>query len=379
MERSASLPLLAHFARLDDPRVERTKRHPLVNILAIAISAVICGAETWDDIEAFGEAKAAWFGEFLDLSGGIPSHDTFNRVFAALDPAQFRTCFAAWMAAVAAVLPAEVVALDGKTVRRSHDRGAGKSAIHLVSAWATTNRLVLGQVKVDAKSNEITAIPDLLRALALTGCIVTIDALGCQRAIAEQIRDQGADYVLALKDNQGTLHQDVQETFARADADGWQGVAHDVAQTVDKGHGRIETRRAWVLTDADHLAWLQAVHAWPGLAAVGRVEAERRIGATRTVECRYYLLSRPLAAAAFGAAVRSHWGIENQVHWVLDVVFHEDLSRIRAGAAAENMAVLRQIALAALRHTEVKRLSIKTKRLKAGWDHAFLLHLLRAL
>lgn len=379
MEQPVGLPLLAHFIALDDPRVERTRRHPLLNILAIAISAVICGAESWDDIEAFGEAKAAWFGEFLDLSAGIPSHDTFNRVFAALDPTQFRACFASWMAAVATVLPAEVVAVDGKTVRRSHDRGAGKAAIHLVSAWASTNRLVLGHVKVDAKSNEITALPELLRVLALNGCIVTVDAMGCQREIAQQIREQGADYVLALKDNQGTLHRDVQETFARADADGWPGVAHDFAQSVDKGHGRIDTRRAWVLTDAEHLAWLQAGHAWPGLGAVGRVEAERRIGTTHTREYRYYLLSRPLAADAFGAAVRRHWGIENQVHWVLDVVFHEDLSRIRAGAAAEKMAVLRHIALNLLRQTEVKHLSLKTKRLKAGWDHVFLLRLLQAL
>lgn len=379
MESPAALPLLEHFAAVQDPRVDRTKLHPLANILTIAISAVICGAETWDDIEAFGEAKAGWFAGFLDLTNGIPSHDTFNRVFAALDPDQFRAGFLAWIRAVATVLPAEVVALDGKTLRRSHDRGAGKAAIHLVSAWAATNRLVLGQVKVDDKSNEITAVPELLRVLALAGCIVTLDALGCQRQVAQQILDQGADSVLALKGNQGALHQDVQETVRRAEADGWRGVAHDQVTAIDKGHGRIETRRAWVLTDADHLAWLQAEHAWPGLAAVGLVEAERRTGAARTVQRRYYLLSRPLSAAAFEAAVRSHWGIENQVHWVLDVVFREDLSRIRNGAAAENMAVLRHLALNVLRQTAVKRLSLKTKRLKAGWDHAFLLQLLRAL
>jgi predicted transposase YbfD/YdcC len=300
-------------------------------------------------------------------------------VFAALDPEQFRAGFRSWMEAVAAVLPAEVVAVDGKTLRRSHDRGAGKAAIHMVSAWAATNRVVLAQVKVDDKSNEITALPELLGALALSGCLVTLDAMGCQRAIAEQIREQGADYVLALKENQGTLYDDVQETFARADADGWRGLGYDSTEAVDKGHGRIETRRAWVLTDAAHLAWVQDSHAWPGLAAVGRVVAERRIGTTRTVEHRFYLLSVPLPAAVFAAAVRGHWGIENRVHWVLDVVFREDLSRIRAGAAAENMAVLRHIALNVLSHTEGKRLSIKTKRLKAGWDHAFLRQLLHAL
>jgi predicted transposase YbfD/YdcC len=379
MTQLTPVPLLEHFAAVQDPRVDRTKLHPLANILTIAISAVICGAETWDDIATFGEAKAEWFAGFLDLTNGIPSHDTFNRVFAALDADQFRAGFRAWMHAVCTVLPAEVVALDGKTVRRSHDRGAGKAALHLVSAWAATNRLVLGQVQVADKSNEMTAIPDLLRALALRGCLVTLDAMGCQRDIAQQIRTQDADYVLALKDNQPALYADVQETFHCAAADAWRGVAYDYAREVDKGHGRIETRHAWVVRDAEHLAWLQAAHDWPGLAAVGLVEAERRIGPERTVERRYYLLSTPLSATAFGAAVRGHWGIENQVHWVLDVVFREDLSRMRAGAAAANMAVLRHIARNLLQQTTVGRLSIKTKRLKAGWDHAFLLQLLRAL
>jgi predicted transposase YbfD/YdcC len=379
MEPSAVLALTQHFAALEDPRVERTKLYPLEVIVIITICAVICGAETWDEIAAFGEAKVAWFATFLDLPHGIPSHDTFNRVFAALDPAQFRACFLGWMRAVAATLPAQVVALDGKTVRRSHDRGAGKAAIHMVSAWASTNRLVLAQVKTDAKSNEITALPDLLRCLALSGCIVTIDAMGCQRAIARQIRDQDADYVLALKDNQGTLAADVRESFAQARADGFAGVGHDAAVTVDKGHGRIETRRAWVLTDRAVLAWLHDGHAWPGLAALGMIEAERRIGAQRSSETRYYLLSAPLSAHAFGAAVRSHWGIENQVPWVLDMAFREDHSRIRQGAAAENAVILRHIALNLLKHETTKRLSVKAKRLKAGWDHAYLLQVLHGL
>ncbi len=379
MERPAILALTRHFAALDDPRVERTKLHPLVSIIAIAICAVIGGAETWDEIEAFGEAKADWFAGFLDLPHGIPSHDTFNRVFAALDPEQFRAGFLAWMQAVTQVLPAQVVALDGKTSRRSHDRGAGKPPIHMVSAWATTNRLVLAQVKVDEKSNEITALPELLQRLTLTGCIVTIDAMGCQQSIARQIVGQDADYVLALKENQPTLWADVQESFAQARRSGFAAVVHDAAVEVDKGHGRLEIRRHWVIDDAEELAWLQAEHPWPGLRAIGMVEAERRLATGRTLDTRYYLLSSPMSAQAFGAAVRSHWGIENQVHWVLDMTFREDHSRIRQGVAAENFVVLRHIALNLLRQQTAKRLSIKAKRLKAGWDTTFLLQVLQGL
>lgn len=375
----ASLSLTEHFAALDDPRVERTKLHPLLSIVVIAICAVIAGAESWDDIAEFGEIRASWFATFLELPHGIPSHDTFNRVFAALDPVQFRACFLAWMQAITTVLPAQTIALDGKALRGSHDRGVGKAAIHLVSAWASANRLVLAQTKVDTKSNEITALPDLLRCLALAGCVVTIDAVGCQRQIAQQILDQGGTYVLALKDNQETLSQDVRLSFATAESDAFAGVQHDKADSVETGHGRIETRHAWVIDDAAVLAWLQERHAWPGLAAIGLVRGERRIGRERTVEDRYYLLGEPLSARAFGEAVRSHWGIENQVHYVLDVSFHEDQSRIRTGHAAENFAVLRHIALNLLRQQTVKRKSIKGRRLKAAWDTDFLLQVLRSV
>lgn len=388
MESAAFLPLMRHFAQLDDPRVERTKLHRLLDIVVIALCAVIAGAESWDDIALFGQTKAAWLGQFLALPNGIPSHDTFNRVFAALDPEQFRAGFQSWIQAVAEVLPTQVIAVDGKTVRRSHDRHLGKSAIHMVSAWATQSQLVLAQVKVNDKSNEITAIPDLLRTLELSGCLVTLDAMGCQRTIAAQITAQGADYVLALKDNQPDLLDEVVDCFTLADAEPYDGVRHDQHTSVTKAHGRLELHQHTLLADPAHLTWLQAEQQWPGLQALGRVHVERRaLDATAPLtrpatEVRYYLLSRVMSAEAFGAAVRSHWGIENQVHWVLDVTFHEDASRIRAGHAAENVAVLRHIALNLLRHsvttpTRAPR-SLKAQRLKAAWDTDYLLQILAA-
>jgi predicted transposase YbfD/YdcC len=371
--------LVEHFAELDDPRVERTKRHPLLSIVAIALCGVIVGAESWDEIEEFGQAKAEWFSQVLDLPHGIPSHDTFNRVFAALDPHQFRACFAAWMQQVAAVLPTEVIALDGKTLRRSHDRLNGREAIHLISAWASRNQLVLAQERVESKANEITALPQLLQVLAVKGCLVSIDAIGCQREIAQQILDQGGDYLLALKENQPTLLEEVQSLFVQARDHVFVDLVEEQARDVGKGHGRLEIRRHTVIADPDVLAWLDDEYGWPGLKALGMVEAERRIGTTRATQTRYYLLSRALSAAAFGAAVRSHWGIENQVHWTLDVTFGEDQSRMRAGYAAENVAVLRHLALNLVRQHQTKRLSIKAKRKKAGWDNAYLLQLLQGL
>ncbi len=371
------LSLTEHFTALDDPRVERTRLHPLLSLITCALCAVICGSESWDDIAEFTEVRFDWLATFLDLPNGPPSHDTFNRVFAALDPAQFHACFTSWMKAVATILPAEVIALDGKILRGSHDRFSEKAAIHMVSAWATANRLVLAQVKVDSKSNEITAIPELLRVLAISGCIVTIDAMGCQREIARQIVDQGGDYVLALKENQDTLYHDVVDTFAQAPT--FEDLVIEENRGIEKGHGRIEVRRAQVISDPDVLAWLRDQHHWPGLQAVGRIQEERRIGSTRPSASRYYLLSNLLSAQTFGAAVRSHWGIENRLHWVLDVTFHEDTSRIRDGHAAENFAVLRHLALNLLQHHSSKRRSLRGKRLKAAWDTDFLLQVLQAI
>jgi predicted transposase YbfD/YdcC len=376
METSPILALTQHFAQVDDPRVERTRLHRLIDILVIAICAVICGAESWDDMAEFGEVKQDWFATFLELPNGIPSHDTFNRVFAALNPEQFRHAFLDWMRAVLPVLPTQLIALDGKTVRRSYDTWNEKPAIHLVSAWASSTGLVLAQTKVDDKSNEITAFPEVLRCLAIKGCVVSIDAMGCQRAIAEQIVSQEGDYVLALKENQETLYEEVIDCFTQADARDDEEVRPTWQEEVSKGHGRIEIRRHTVIAAPDYLAWLQEEHAWPGLQAIGRVQSERRIGAEQSIETRYYLLSQVMTAEQFGRAVRSHWGIENSVHWILDVVFHEDLSRIRAGYAAENFAVLRHIALNVLKQEASKRQSIRGKRLKAGWSNDYLVRLL---
>jgi len=375
LSTNPSVSLLTHFESLEDPRTAYLVEHPLLDILALTICAVICGAETWEEIEAYGHSKLDWLKTFLSLPNGIPSHDTISRVFALLDPSQLQQCFVSWVKSIAELSLGEVISLDGKSARRSYDQGKGKGAIHMVSAWASENQLVLGQVKVADKSNEITAIPKLLNLLDVSGCIVTIDAMGTQKEIAKQIIDQDADYVLSLKGNQGNLHQDVEQLFDWAYKTDFKEIEHEAYQTIDKGHGRIEIRRYWLL---DKVEYLEGAQLWEGLKRVGMVEAERRIdGQSITIERRYFLTSLDGGVERFAQATRQHWGIENKLHWSLDVVFHEDDSRIRHGHAPENMTVMRKIALNLLAK-EASKGSKKAKRLKAGWDNDFLVQVLLA-
>jgi predicted transposase YbfD/YdcC len=342
----------------------------------LTICGVICGADSWVDIEAYGHSKADWLQSFLALPNGIPSHDTIRRLFAMLEPASLQSCFANWVKSIAELSNGEVVAIDGKCVRRSYDHGKGKGAIHMVSAWASENRLVLGQVKVDSQSNEITAIPRLLEVLDLQGCIVTIDAMGTQTAIAQQIIEQGADYILSLKGNQADLHQDVEQLFDWALKRQFKDMAHEYHSTLDKGHGRVEIRRHYLL---DSVQYLLHSERWCGLKRIGMIEAERRIdGKAATLERRYYLLSLDGDVQRFATAVRGHWGIENQLHWCLDVAFAEDHCRIRSGHAPENMTLIRKIALNPLAKEASVKVGKKAKRLKAGWDNDYLLKVLAA-
>jgi predicted transposase YbfD/YdcC len=373
-QKVTSLP--KHFAGVADPRVERTKRHLLIDILVMAICAVICGADDWVGVASFGRAKQAWFKTFLGLPHGIPSHDTFGRVFARLDPEQFRQAFMAWIQAVNDLTHGQVVAIDGKKLRRSHDQRLGKHAIVMVSAWATTNRLVLGQVKTDAQSNEITAIPELLRVLALDGCIVTLDALGCQTEIATAIVAQGGDYLLAVKENQKLLYQDLHDLFQEAQAVEFRETVFDFARTVSKGHGRLEIRRCWTIADPDFLDYIRDGRLWPNLRTLIMIEGERRVGHKISRETRYFIASIENDAALALRAVRGHWGIENELHWVLDIAFREDECRVRKDYGPQNFAVLRHIALNLLTQEPTAKLGIKNKRLQAAWDENYLLTLL---
>jgi predicted transposase YbfD/YdcC len=368
MQVNTSPRILVHFSDLVDPRVDRTKLHPVLSVVAIALCGVICGADSWVEVAEFGEARRDWLAEWLDLSAGIPAHDTFGRVFAALDPVGFEACFAGWVQAVAAATGGQVVAVDGKVSRGSHDRPAGRTALDLVSAWACANRLVLAQVAVEQGSNEIPAIPALLQLLLLKGCIVTIDAIGCQTAIAQAIRAQGA---VALKANQGTLYQAVVAAFTERGAQTGRPYGHDTHREVDKGHGRVEVRSTTVIDDPALLAWLNPDGAWAGLTGVARVEAERRIAGESSRESRYYLPSLT-AARLVHHAVRSHWGIENSVHWVLDMAFREDLSRLRVGYGAHNFSLLRRLSRNLLRQDRAARCGIKGRRLKAALNPAYL-------
>ena len=369
-------PLVEYFQALDDPRIDRIKRHHLLDIVSITICGTICGADNWVDIELFGNCKEEWFRTFLELPNGIPSHDTFGDVFARLDPEQFQRCFIEWVQAVAQLTQGEVVAIDGETVRRSHDRTLGKQAIHMVNVWASANGLALGQAKVEEKSNEITAIPKLLQLLELAGCIVTIDAMGCQKEIARQIIEAEADYLLAVKENQGHLYEDVRDLFQGALEFGFEGDPYDFARTVNKNHGRIETRQCWVITDPTCLDYLQNRQQWARLDAVVKVTAHRETAMGTSVQSRYYISSLAGQAKTLLEATRSHWSIENNLHWTLDVTFREDLSRVRKDHGPQNLAVLRQIALNLLKKETTLKRGIQGKRLKSGWVEDYLLKVL---
>jgi predicted transposase YbfD/YdcC len=369
MTADQQLSIAHHFAEVTDPRIDRSRLHELLDIIAIAICAVVAGADSWDDIEDFGKVKHDWLKTFLDLPNGIPSHDTFRRLFERLDPDEFQRGFLRWIEALHEATERQVIAIDGKTLRRSFDRAKGRSALHMVHAWATANHLLLGQVAVDEKSNEITAIPKLLRMLSISGAIVTIDAMGCQKEIARTIRDRKADYVLALKGNHEHLFEQVVAFWDRACARLMKGPDIGYDRQWSEGHGRTEARRCWATSDLD---WLEGREEWKDLKSVVFIESERFIGEKLSVETRYYLSSLPNDAKLLNQAVRSHWGVENSLHWVLDVTFHEDRSRIKKKNAPENFGLLRRLALCLLKQESSSKRSIKGKRLRASWDEGYL-------
>ena len=377
MADTVNASIVEHFRTLEDPRIERTKKHLLLDILVIALCTLLTGGEGFQDMALFGKSKQAWLQTFLALPRGIPSHDTFGRVFARLNPQRFQQCFLSWTQAVAQLTQGALVSLDGKTVRASFDRATASSPLHMLSAWCSDQGgLVIGQIKTEAKSNEITAIPDLLQLLALQGCIVTIDAMGCQTAIAEHIRDQGGDYLLALKSNHKKaytavkqhLHEHIEHQLA------WR-TAENFFDAFDDSHGRTVRRRVWTITD---LAALPELAKWPGLQSVIAVETIRMAHqhAPVTSDYRFYISSLARSATAFVAMIRQHWDIENKLHWSLDVTFNEDRCRIRKDHAAENMVAVRHIALNLLRQEHSHRRSLRQKRLLCGRDEHYLLTVL---
>jgi len=373
MSVASQLSILTHFSSLKDPRIDRTKKHLLADIIALTICAVISNAEGWEEIEAYGKEKHEFLKTFLQLPNGIPSHDTIERVFQRIKPAEFERCFCQWTQALARELGIKLVAIDGKTLRRSFDRASAKAALHLISAWSVENHLLLGQQAVDGKSNEITAIPKLLQLLELEGAIVTIDAMGCQKEIARQIVKQKADYVLAVKDNQPTLHEFLRDYFLNLHLSDFEGVKYDIRVTRGKAHGRQEERR--YVTTAAPEQLLRQFPEWEGLQSIGQAMTITQRDGQETCEIRYFINSFKSNAGKFAHAVRGHWGIENSLHWVLDVTFEEDQSRIRKGHGAENFALLRRLAIALIKRAQLKG-SVRRHRKTAGWSDDHLLKLL---
>jgi len=387
MDGQSQRDLLRCFDELEDPRMERTRLHRLDDILAIAILAVICGAEGWTDIEEFGKSKFDWLKTILHLPNGIPSHDTFGRVFSLLDPDAFERCFLAWVEELVDVTGEHGLHIDGKTLRHSFDAASSKAAIHMISVWSSKAEMVLSQRATDDKSNEITAIPELLDLISLHGAVVTIDAIGCQKSIVAKIVEGGGDYILAVKDNQPTLHEELKLLFDEAIKADFEHMGYDYDEQVEKGHGRIETRRVWVTRDVE---WLRARGEWLGLRSVVCVDRERLVlnpadpsTPRKTAHERRYFISsldhrdRGRDARYFGGHIRDHWKVENQLHWSLDVSFSEDASRVRLGHGAENLSRLRRMALNLLKQEKSVKRGIACKRMKAGWDQAYLLKVLR--
>jgi predicted transposase YbfD/YdcC len=376
MEPPLPVALLADLQDLPDPRFPYWHQHKLVDLVTIALCAVLSGADSWVEVAAWGRAKEGWLRSFLELPAGIPAHDTFSRLFRVLDPEPLEAVLLSWVrSAVPEPGPGTVIAVDGKTLRRSHDRINGGTPLHLISAWATETGLTLGQWRVPDHTNEISALPAALAVVTLPGTVITLDALGCQREVAETIIDRGGDYVLALKGNHPQPFADVRDFFADGRQSGFAAPV-DQAETREKHHGRLERRRCWATEDAAFLAYLDPDQRWAGLRSVALVEAERRSGDNRTLEHRLYLSSLAANAETLNRIVRTHWQIENQLHWVLDTAFAEDQCRVRLGDGAQNLALLRRVALSLLKRDTTTKAGIKARRLKAGWDEHYLLHIL---
>lgn len=377
MEIKPKHSIADYFGEIEDPRIDRRKQHKLIDIITIAICAVVCGAETWVDMEVYGKAKFSWLNEFLELENGIPSHDTFARVFAAISPEEFQKCFMSWVQGVRNKTSQEIIAFDGKQSRNSGDKKNGKRAINIVSALAIENRLILGQKKVEGKSNEITALPELIEILDLAGCIVTIDAMGCQRKIVEKIVEKEADYVIALKKNQGNLYDEVEQIFKEAIAGKFEGFKASSYSTRELNRGREEIRDYLIISDVDGL--IKISEKWVNLKSIGLVESVRIVNGKTSIETRYFITSLDNNVELFAKSVRGHWGIENSLHWILDVAMREDKSRIRKDNAPANFAMLRHIAVNVLRQNKSRKFGVRSKQFLAAIDESYMNEILETM